>query len=213
VVDLTQPVRDGMPVFPGDPGVTVAAAAAVPPWRVSALTLGSHAGTHVDAPAHFLPGGSTLDAFPPQRFVVEALVVRVAAGDDAELGPGVLAGLDAAGLAGRAVFFHTGWDRHFGEPRALHHPYLGEALCEALVGAGVGMVGTDALNVDATAEATTHAHAVLLGAGVLVVENLTNLGGLASAGPHRVVVAPLALQGTDGAPARVFALDDGEGRR
>lgn len=213
VIDLTRPVEGGMAVFPGDPEVAIRAAAAAPPWRVSALALGSHTGTHVDAPAHYFSGGRTLDAFPPDRFVVDAVVVPAAAPDDAELGAALLCGLESTGLAGRAVFFSTGWDRHFGGPRAVHHPYLGPDLCEALLAAGVAMVGTDALNVDATAGETTHAHESLLGAGVLVVENLANLEALQPGRPHRVVVAPLPLAGADGAPARVFALVEEEGER
>jgi kynurenine formamidase len=79
LIDLTQPVRTGMPVFPNDPEVVFEAAPALPPWRVTRLSLGTHSGTHIDAASHFLPKGATIDEYPLERFVMTAHVVRVEA--------------------------------------------------------------------------------------------------------------------------------------
>ena len=95
-------------------------------------------------------------------------------------------------LDGLAVLVHTGWDRYWGEAAAIDHPYLGDDAATALVAGGVTLVGTEALNVDATEAGTTHAHAALLGADVLIVENLTGLDALEPGRPYllRLRAAP-----------------------
>ena len=110
-----------------------------------------------------------------------------------------------ADLTGRAVLLHTGWDRYWGEEAAFDHPYLAEDAARGLVERGVALVGTDAFNVDGTAHGTTHAHEILLGADVLLVENLTRLDVLEPGRPCTCVFVPLRLEGADGSPIRAFA--------
>lgn len=205
LLDLSRVIADGMPAYPGDPVAELAPADAQEPWRVSRLTLGSHTGTHVDAAAHYVSGGRTIDQYELERFVVEAVVVPVRAGRDAAVGWAALEPALPRDLADRAVLLHTGWDRHWDDEEREHHPYLARDACEGLVAAGVGLVGTDALNVDATAGATTHAHAVLLGADVLIVENLTGLAALTPGRPCRCAFVPLKIDGGDGSPIRAYA--------
>jgi arylformamidase len=64
IYDLTRTLAEGMPVYPGDPQVRIDMIA-TPPWQVSALHLGSHSGTHLDAPSHYIAGGRSIDTFPP----------------------------------------------------------------------------------------------------------------------------------------------------
>ncbi len=211
IIDLSRPLADGMAVFPGDPAVEFAPAGAQAPWQVTRLTLGTHAGTHVDAACHYVPGGRTIDAYPLDRFVLDAGAVPVVAGGRAEtdgeveIGWEELSGLLPADPAGAGILLHTGWDRHFGGVEAERHPYLSPEAARGMVAAGVALVGTDALNVDATALGTTHAHEALLGADILVVENLTNLGALAPGRPYRCAFLPLRLTGADGSPIRACA--------
>ena len=205
IIDLSRPLHPGMPVFPEDPEVAFEPATALEPWRVTRLTLGTHSGTHIDAASHFIPGGSTIDAYPLERFVLPAHVVAVAAGENqAAEWPDLAAALPDS-LEGAAVLLHTGWDRHWGSPRALRHPFLSEAAAAGLVDRGAGLVGTDALNVDATEGGTTHAHAALLGADVLIVENLTGLDALEPGRPYTCAFVPLRIEGADGSPIRAFA--------
>lgn len=208
MIDLSHAVRTDMPVFPGDPAVRLRPADALAPWRVTELTLGTHSGTHIDAAAHYVPGGTTIDLYPLERFVLPAYVVRVDAGGGSAIEWPSLAGLLPDDLTGSAVLLHTGWDRHWGDACAVSHPFLGEAAAAGLVERGVGLVGTDALNIDATEPATTHAHATLLGADVLIVENLTGLAALAPGRPHTCAFVPLKLAGADGSPIRAYAFSD-----
>ncbi|MDS0261523.1 cyclase family protein [Haloarcula sp. S1CR25-12] len=204
IADLTRPIDSGMPVFPGDPPVSVDAHAtmAADGYRVSALSCGSHTGTHVDAPSHTEADGRTLDEFPVSRFVREAVRVDLrGCGPREPIRPADLPTVDAG-----AVVLRTGWDSHWGEPRYLDHPYLTPAAARHCVDHGYD-VATDALNVDPTPTddhpaAGVPAHGELLGNDRLIAENLTNLDGL----PERfeLSVLPMRLDG-DGAPVRAVA--------
>ena len=83
VIDLTKRLYDGMDVYPGDPNVSVNVVHTHERegWELRALTLGSHTGTHVDAPRHMVPSGATLDDVPLDRFIGSA--ERVLPTDDA----------------------------------------------------------------------------------------------------------------------------------
>jgi arylformamidase len=203
--DLSHTLHAGMPVFPGDPEVRLSGADAAPPWRVTGLELGSHSGTHIDAASHFVERGATSDTYPLERFVLECAVIHLQVNAGQALAwDDIAAGLPAE-PAGRGVLLHTGWDQHWDGPQALEHPFLSEDAAQRLAAAGVGLVGTDALNVDATAEPTTGVHEALLGADVLVVENLTNLGELEGGKSYTCAFVPLKLAGCDGSPIRAYA--------
>ena len=209
VIDLTQPVRPGMPVFPEDPEVAFEPAAAMPPWRVTKLALGTHSGTHIDAAAHYVPGGATIDEYPLERFLLPAHVVTVDLGAGEAVPWSLLAAALPRDLTGQAVLLRTGWDRYWGQAQALEHPFLDPDAARGLVERGVALVGTDAFNVDSSVEGTTHAHATLLGADVLIVENLTRLEALAPGRPCTCAFVPLRLEGADGSPIRAYALSGG----
>lgn len=205
--DLTHPIEDGMQTYPGDPPVSVSPAATMADdgARVTALSLGSHTGTHVDAPAHTEADGATLGAFDIDDFRFSARLVDVTDLDDREaIGPGRLPDrVDADCLV-----FHTGWDRFWGTDRYLDHPHLGADAAEWCAERGLA-VATDTLSPDPTPSASSAdhdagfpAHHALLGAGRLILENLTDLDGL----PERFTLHafPLSLDG-DGAPVRAVA--------
>ncbi len=204
--DLSHPLTTGLPVFPGDPEVRIERDGGPGPWRVSALHLGSHSGTHVDAPRHYLADGQGIGAYPPERFVRQGWILD--AGGRAEneaLGLDLLAPYRQAIEPGAIVVLRTGWDRFWGGPRYERHPYVGEELAAALVASKVGLVGIDALNVDSTADDGSQAHARLLAADILIVENLRGLAALEAGRPYVFAFVPLALGDLDGAPVRALA--------
>ncbi|HSL94965.1 MAG TPA: cyclase family protein [Thermoleophilia bacterium] len=206
LVDLSHTISEGMPAYPGDAPTEVRRVELDRPWHVLRLALGTHSGTHIDAACHYVPGGRTIDEYPLERFVPDAWVVHL----DSVAGEVISwAALDSrlpqSGRAGAAVLLHTGWDRYWGRPDAEHHPYLSVDAAQRLADAGVGLVGTDAFSLDATAGGTEHAHAALLGADVLIVENLTHLERLEGAGPYRCAFVPLRIEGGDGSPIRAYA--------
>ncbi len=198
--DLSHPLENDMTFYPGDPEPRLVPAEMTPPWRVTELHIGTHTGTHMDAASHFVPGGKTIDQYPLTRFLVSGVVVPVTQGDDERIGPEAF-----TDVAGGAVVIRTGWDRFWKTERYLRHPFLSPEAARCLVEAGVTLVGIDALNVDSTTGSTTHAHEILLGSDVLIVENLTGLDQLEPKKAYQFSFLPLRLAGLDGSPVRAVA--------
>ena len=205
VVDLTRPLSPDTPVFPGDPSVTLARVRFhdIHGYEVTHLSMGTHSGTHLDAPRHFFSGGATLDRYPADRLVRPGVVLDVRAtvreGSNSPAGftgPGIV---DAARLADRL--------RPFTVPSGgfvllwTEGALLTTEAAQLLLDTGAGLVGTDAPSLDAE---PYPAHRLLLGHGVLLAENLCHLDKLGP-GPVTCAFLPLAVVGTDGAPVRAVA--------
>jgi len=163
--------------------------------RVSELRMGSHTGTHVDAPVHFSAGEMTVDAIPLGMLIGPAEVYDLRGA--VAIGREELAGV-GAGRCPRALLKtdNSRWVRRGPMPEVWAH--LTEEGARFLVEAGVGLVGVDGLSVDRRGEAG--AHLTLLRAGVMVVETL-DLSG-AEPGEYELVCLPLRIGGGDAAPAR-----------
>lgn len=215
IVDLSVPLETGMMVFPGDPGVEIGPALTIERDGVNVLAvhIGSQTGTHLDAPSHVLADGLRLDELPLERFIGPAVVADVRhTGAEAPIAWDDLARVHGLLRPGVVLLLHTGWSRHFGTyARYRTHPWLSLEAAARVVEAGVRTVGLDALNIDATPEDLTRirfeTHAVILGAGGVIVENLTNLEAFAELREPIVSVAPLKLPGADGAPVRAIAYE------
>ncbi|GGL60966.1 cyclase family protein [Halocalculus aciditolerans] len=203
--DLTHPVTDGMTVYPGDPPVSVGDAATMTDdgYRVSRLELGSHAGTHVDAPAHTEPDGRTLDSYDVDEFALDARLVAVDADAREPIEPDAFPERVDADL----LVIHTGWDAHWGTEQYENHPYLTAAAAERVVALDCHLA-VDCFSPDPTGRKDERepegvpAHHALLGSEKLVFENLTGLGALPES--FRFRAYPLRVDG-DGAPVRAVA--------
>jgi kynurenine formamidase len=214
IVDLSHPLDDDTPVYPGDPVARFEPATTIAEhgYNVLHVRMGSQTGTHVDAPFHFLEDGARIDQLPLELFLGPAVVADVrgkaphAAITWADLAP------VASRLApGRMLLLHTGWDEHWGTDRYFDHPFLDGDAAGRVVAAGVRTIGLDALSLDETVlggepAGGFAAHVAVLGAGGVIVENLTNLAAVRSPDPV-VSVLPLRLAGADGAPVRAVAFD------
>ncbi|GHI03703.1 cyclase [Streptomyces cellostaticus] len=216
-LDLSVPVVTGMPVYPGDPEVTVSPALRAPADGVNvlALHLGSQSGTHLDAPYHVDDAWPRLDELPLDRFAGRAVVADLRGlPARSPITPALLApALDALAAApGALLLLATGWSAHWGTDMYLAHPWLTPEAAEAVVAAGTRTVAVDALSVDPTpppgdphAGSGLPAHRVLCGAGGVIAENLTGLERLVGAEEVEVFLFPLRLRGADGAPVRAIA--------
>jgi arylformamidase len=215
IIDLTLPFTSGEPQFPGDPPVTLVRTRShdTDGYEVTQICLGSHSGTHLDAPRHFFPAGATLDQYPVDRLIGPGVVVDCRPGakgdgtDPATRARGASFGADevGAGTIGAALLAER--LRRFPIPRGgsvllwTEGALLTVDAGHVLLGLGPGLVGTDASSLDAEPYPV---HRLLLGRGVLIAENLRGLDRL---GPGCVTCAflPLAVAGTDGAPVRAVA--------
>jgi arylformamidase len=205
--DLTHPIENGMPIYPGDPGPAIKTAPGVPaPWRVSDLRFGTHTGTHMDAPAHYFPGGKTIDQYPPERLTLPGLVLD--AGDLADRGTiawEALAGHAAKLPDGGAAIIRTGWSRYWGTDRYWHYPSLNAEAAQKLAATKVSLIGLDLPSVDPLVHTPPLIHEILLGKDILLVENLAHLDQLQPGIVYSFAFLPLLLAGLDGSPIRAIA--------
>lgn len=213
-----------MPRWPGDPAVvfTPVADLEADGYRLRAVTIGEHSGTHLNAPSTLFADGATVDAVDPQRLVAPLVVIdaraRCGVDPDHALTRAEVEAWEAARgpvPAGALVVMYSGWQDRWVEPAAylnadaaggLHFPGFGPATVRWLVDEReVGGVGIDTHGVDPGCDDTLASNRVALGAGRLVIENLTNLDQVPPTGAT-VVVGVLALVGGTGSPASVLAL-------
>lgn len=202
-IDVTVPIRDGMVHWPDNPPVRVERVLSLPrdDANVSALSLGAHTGTHVDAPVHFRQGAAGVDEMPLALAFGPARVVAI---DDAEvIRPEHLLPL---GLRrGERILFRTRnsprvWRAEGFVEDAVHFTL---AAAELLAGSGVALVGIDYLSVGGYRSGDGAAvHRALLDAGVWILEGLDLTD--APEGPCELACLPLRIAGGDGAPARAL---------
>jgi arylformamidase len=206
LVDLTQTLRAGMRGVTWDIAATVEREG----WNARALHLYSHAGTHMDAQAHFAAGPETIDQIPLERCMGPAWVVDIPG-----LVPRALITVDLLGdvheqfQPGDSLLLRTGWSRFVDEPSIYRDglPRIGEDLARWCVGHSVKILGVEPPSVADVndLEEVTRIHKILLTAGVVIVEGLAHLDAISSRRVHFTAV-PLKLDGGDGSPCRAFAL-------
>jgi kynurenine formamidase len=226
VIDLTHTIHDDLQIFPGDPAVPSIRRGLIHEkdyCHVDVVRMGTHTGTHIDAPFHFLNDGKKIDEIPVDRFVGNGVLVDVSEKSDR----GLIEVEDVRAYSseinnGDFVIFYTGRDKFFGTERYYLHPYLNVECARFLLNLGVSLVGVDALNVDPTyweinglefpaadlpdeREYGYPVHNIFLGNDILIVENLCNLDKIH---PARGVYSflPLKLLASDGSPIRAVFL-------
>ena len=208
VIDLTHTIRQDMPVYPGTerPVLTTACTIREAGYRETLLHMYSHTGTHIDAPAHMIEGGKTLDTFPAEAFV----------------GPGLV--LDCRGLREiplsllqekendiRQVdflLFCTGWDKYWGQEKYYEDfPCLTAEAAAFLAQMPLKGIGEDCISIDPCDSVDFPNHMKLLGRGFVNTENLKNLDNLIGR-PFTFVTLPLKFENADGCSSRAAALTE-----
>jgi arylformamidase len=221
VIDLSHVIREGLVTYPGLPVPTFTphltrehsrtVYAPGTEFAMDIITMIGNTGTYLDSPFHRYGDGpdlaaldlSTLVDLPTAVLHVPDAASRgIPASDVARL----VANCDLD-LAGYALLVHTGWDTRFGTPGyGSGAPFLAEDAVDYLIEAGVALVGIDSLNIDDTESGGERpVHSKLLGAGIHVVEHLTNLGSVPTTGA-RFTAAPPAVEGFGTFPVRAYAI-------
>jgi kynurenine formamidase len=207
VIDLTQSMTNGMPVMAGitPPSFRDLASVAADGYAMSQYTFVNHTGTHVDAPAHQVLGGGTLDDIPLSHLVTEALTIDVSAHQPGPVGLDVVGGHLAEVRRNDIVLFSSGNAGDWGTDAYWHGWCYPDAdAATALIEAGVAGVGFDGPSADPVDSTGYELHRVWLSAGAIILENLAALDQLPAR--CRIVVAPLKVKAANGGPARVFVL-------
>lgn len=207
IIDLTHTITESMPVYPGTEPPTLAPANTYEKdhFRETLLTMFSHTGTHMDAPAHIVPGKTTLDGFPAAQFAGKALAI-----DCRHMGAGERVPLSAilqyGAKAEEADFllFNFGWDRFWGKPEYFgDYPCLDEDVVQYLMDHPKKGVGMDTISIDPMASLVTHRR-LFENREMVVIENLTNLDQLGDE-LFWFFALPLKFENADGSPIRAVA--------
>jgi arylformamidase len=201
LLDVSVPLAAGVPAYPGNPEFELHAIKRIADGassNVSKLSLGTHTGTHVDAPKHFFDDGVGVD-----RLALDLLIGRARVVEINKRGGITAEDLTAAGLReDLRVLLKTPnsalWN---GTAFKQDYTHLTEDGAKYLVDQGVKVVGIDYLSVEQFKKPGAPAHKALLSQGVVIIEGLNLLE--ADPGMYEMYCLPLRIEGADGAPARV----------
>lgn len=206
LLDLTHPLVDGAPSFPGEPPLAIKPHARIADqkFNVSFVQTGTHQGTHLDAMYHFFENGRTVDQMPLDWFYGHACLLRIPKSADGEITPDDLRPFESQLTPGARVIVNTGWHRQFGSPDFFcRFPSFTVDAAAYLVSRRIRLLGMD---LPTPGKAWLELHHVLLApsAEVVLVESLANLDSL----PDIFTFAgfPLRLAGRDGSPIRAVAI-------
>jgi arylformamidase len=204
IYDVTVPITNTMPVWPGDPAVQLLPKSHLSrdkshTVRLTSIQMGSHTGTHLDAPYHFVEGGRRLHEIPLEQLIGKATVFEVPGVPS--IGRGDLERLRWDGV--EKVLFKTDNSKHWRDDKFYEDfVYLEPEGAEFLVEHGIRLVGIDYLSIDKFKSEKHPTHFVLLSKNVVILEGL-NLNTVPQ-GEYTLLALPLNLSDADGAPTRVI---------
>lgn len=212
IIDLTHPLVSGQPAYPGDPPLLIEPAATVARdgYNVLRLSMGTHQGTHLDAPRHFFDDGRTVDQLDLSRLCGSARLVDLA--PVSALPPGSIIDLNMllphadAFSPGARVLYRTGWSGRFGSQAFFEQvPSLSMEAAEWIASRGIVLLGMD---TPTPSEPWPQVHEILLAreSAIVIVESLANLERLPQPGEITLIVLPMKITGGDGSPVRAVAM-------
>jgi len=211
IIDVSLPIGPDLLVWPGDPAVDITPRSQISkgdPANVSELRMGTHTGTHVDPPVHFVSGAPGMDRVPVDLLVGEC-VVADARGLRGQLAPADLDALKVPAGATRVLLKSDNSEiwRHL--PAAFPDEYvcLSPEGAKWVAAAGIKLLGVDFLSVEQKGAPGHPTHVELLSKGVVIVEGL-NLGDV-EPGEYMLAVLPLKIVNGDGGPARAVLIESG----
>jgi arylformamidase len=205
LIDVSLGIGPSMLTWPGDPPVELDPAkrlARGDPSNVSQLTLGTHTGTHVDPPFHFVDGGATAEQLDPDVLVGPARVADMRGVGD-EIGPEHLEKLDLDGV--ERLLFRSDNSKLWRQKKVNfpdHYTAMTPEGAAWVAAHGIRLIGTDFLSIERKGAPGHPTHVTLLKAGVIILEGL-DLSSV-EPGQYTLMCLPLKIVGGDGAPARAF---------
>lgn len=201
IYDVTLPLSEEMIIYPGDPPVSIERKSIISKneatSKLSHYSFGSHSGTHVDPPIHFIENGLTVDKLPLELLMGRARVVEVTA---PRIDAAVLEEFDFTADA-RVLFKTRNSYLLSGKNFVEDYVYIAPDAARSLVSHGIKVVGIDYLSVEKFGDESYHTHRILLGAGTVIIEGL-DLREI-EPGDYEMICLPLKVKDGDGAPARV----------
>lgn len=199
LVDLTQTITDGLPVYPGDEETKLYQTKFVErdKYNNHKLEISVHAGTHIDSPMHFLNTKKYISQLPLDTFIGEGILLDVRGEEEIDIKEKYYSLVKENSI----VLLYTGKDKDFGNKKYFKHPALTLRFAEFLVEKKVKIVGMDMISPD---EYPFEIHTKLFENNMLIIENLTNLDQLHKFNRFEVMAFPLKIK-ADSSILRVVA--------
>ena len=204
VFDLTHTIREKMPVFPG-----MSLPKLEKPFKVEAngyaetlLTLLSHTGTHIDAPAHMQSTGKTLDSYPASSFIGKAIVIDVTGKNEIDfeslkIAEKLIKSVDF-------VLFYSGWSKLWGNENYFRaFPALNIEAAKWLASSGIKGIGLDCISADVAESNDFPIHHLLFDENILIIENLKDPDKLLGK-VFMFSCLPIKYENADGSPVRAI---------
>lgn len=208
IFDITVPIKNSMPVWPGDPNVKNKLVSSIDDGdeaNVTVLQMSAHTGTHIDAPRHFIKDGTAIEKLDLELFLGIVLVVQVPTSCNL-IRKDTLLELGITKWPERVLFRTRNSDLRIFEDDKFHEDFvaLSHDGAKYLVEQGVKLIGIDYLSI-APFENPNETHVELLINETIVLEglNLTNI----EPGKYELIALPILLKGADGAPARILLIE------
>ncbi len=210
IIDLTYDLEAGMPTFtaPWHPKVEVTQMGRidVEQRNTHAFTLGTHTGTHIDAPLHFIRDGKGIEQISLHKLMGPVILV-----DCTFLKENEAVTLDflKSIRVGPRMIFKFGWEKNWKTPKFFQDwPFFTNEAAEYLVENGLQLIGLDTPSPDDSripfkSEHDSQVHKIFLQKEVVILEYVANLDAVKDFEGWQVIVMPLKLKGLDGAPSRV----------
>ena len=209
-IDLTLPMEEGMPFWPGDSGPEFREVKNLEQdgYAVQAICFSNHIGTHLDAPSHVVKGGMTLDRIPLETLIGKAVLIDFS--DKGKKDRITRKDLQAHGdmiREGTRVLIRTSWDSHYGSSFFFYDfPCLTLEAAQDLAERGIALLGMDTPSPSPIDDPKQGIHKTLLGAGIVLLECLANLHRLRGNECELIVLPPL-FKGFSGSPCRAVAIE------
>lgn len=209
VIDLSLPVYNEMPVYPGDPKVFFMKYRSINPdgYNLTQFLMGSHTGTHLDVPLHFVDGGQSIDKFPPESFMGEAYVVDLSYKKaEEDITPEDLVPYEDKIQPGTKLLLRTDWYKVLPDRRYFkEQPRISYELALWLVEKKVSLLGLETPTINPVDNKKLHQ--TLLSGGIILVEALAHLDEIKKDKVFFIAL-PLKIINGDGSPVRAVAIED-----
>lgn len=207
IIDLTHTIHPNLPVFPGTPQPEIERIHQIDTegYAETHLQITSHLGTHMDAPAHMIQAGATLDIMDVGRFAGRAILADVRKINNGHIQIKDLQTVEAQLPSMDFLILYTGWEIRWGQEYYFEDfPALSPETAEWLLQFNLKGIGMDTISIDKIDSNDFPIHRILLSAGWVIIENLTQLGNLPN-DPFDFYALPLKFTSSDGAPVRAIA--------
>lgn len=210
-VDLTHELVNGMPIYPGDTSPSFERSATIEKNGVNLtrLTLGSHTGTHTDAPIHFIQGGEPIDQIPVKSFIGQSLVIDLSRTKPIGTGivPSDIQAFDSQIKRDDIILLYTGSSDKWGDPATnTNYTYCTKEAADYFVSKKIRAVGIDFLSIEKFKAPEPIVHKTLLKNGIYIIESLSSALKQFSGQRILLISLPIKLENGDGAPSRSIAV-------